>query len=179
MATVKEGQSLKVAKSQGLFAKVYLDLPEDDLQTYKKGAPLFLNGGFAEECANPIDTAAVVGIAASPGSNGATDGAKRAKAIPALPGVTVFEGVLGNSGDDLYVTVNADLGKFAALVKDAVNGGWYLDATTASTTPPNNTRVKVVGFKDAVGTVNGRVYFTFVVDGEDNAGAAVRGTYAS
>lgn len=180
MATVKAFNSLRFAGKQHISAGSHALAPykEGTSVVFKAGAPVILSSGLVVEAANPNDTGVLLGLAARDSEND-TDNSP-IQVNPAIPGL-VFDGILGNSADDLRALAQTDVGLYAALIKDTTAGnlGWYLNATTASLTRPNNSRVKIVGLKDAVGTVNGRVYFTFTAEGEDNAGNAVPGTIYS
>ncbi len=180
MATVKAHDSLRVAgKQHASIASHALPLyHEANSQTFKAGAPVKLIAGLVTECIAPAagsDAEQIAGIAGQDGQNVTTKPATTV--IPCAPcGAAVFEGILGNAADDLRVLAasDGDVGKAAALAKDAANLGWYVNGTTAALDPSAiaNARVRIVGYKDAAGTVNGRVYFVFLVQGTNNAGAA-------
>lgn len=168
MATVKAFESIKVAGKQ------HLSVGSHALQTYKEdateefnaGAPLFFNAGRVAEITDPVgDTEQIVGIAAHDAS-GTTD--TDVVVIPALPGL-VFDAVFGNVADDLYALTAADVGKLCCLRRDDTNDSWYLGANDAhATNPAAGAGCRIVGLKDAVGDVNGRVYFVFL-DTRQNA----------
>lgn len=170
MATVKTYQSLKVAGKQ------HLSVGSHALQTYKEaatqewnaGAPVAntATGGRVAEITDPVaDAEAIVGIAVADATG--TTGAD-ATVVPALPGL-VFEAVLGNVADDLYALSADDVFKLCALRRDDTNDTWYLGANDAhATNPVAGAGCRIVGLKDAAGTVNGRVYFVFL-DTRQNA----------
>lgn len=161
MATVKSFESIKVAGKQDL------SVGSHKLRTYKEaatqefngGAPLFFSGGRVAEITDPVgDTEQIVGIAMHDAS-GTTD--DDVVVQPAVPGI-VFEAVFGNVADDLYELAAADVGKLCALRRDDTNDAWYLGANDAhATNPVAGAGCRILALKDAVGTVNGRVYFIF------------------
>lgn len=186
MATVKDFQSLRIAgKHASTPSRAVALYHEANSQTFKSGALLCLSSGLAaESTSGGADAEVLIGVATTAGQNVTTK--PNCTVEPCLPGV-VFEGILGNSADDLYTLTAADgdVGKLCTILKDAANGGWYLNATTAAASSSlagalANARAKVVGYKDAAGTVNGRVYFVFLPLGMNNAGnAALRSTIYS
>lgn len=180
MATVKAFNSIKVAgKAHASTASTAIPkFKEAASQTFKAGAPVKVVSGLITECIAPAagsDAEVIVGIALQDGQNVTTK--PLTTVAPCCPcGDAVFEGILGNTADDLYALTadDGDVGKAAALAKDATNLGWYVNATTAAldASAIANARVRVVGYKDPAGTVNGRVYFVFLVQGVNNAGNA-------
>ena len=168
MATVKAFNSIKVAGKQ------HLSVGSHALQTYKEaatqefnaGAPLAFSGGRVAEITDPVgDTEQIVCIATGDAS-GTTD--TDVVVVPALPGL-VFEAVLANVADDLYELAAADVGKLCALRRDDTNDSWFLGANDAhATNPVAGAGCRIVGLKDAVGTVNGKVFFVFL-DTRQNA----------
>jgi len=171
-STVKEAQSLRVAKGFGTYSHASLTLPEAASQTFKKGSPIVVSSGYAQESAD--DSEVLFGIADQPGQNGSSNGAKNTRIVPALPSY-VFEGLLGSSSATAHTLAAANIGSVYGFSKDGTNGGWYLDdqETTVGTV-----RARVVGFKDPVGTSEGRVYFVFLAftNNEGTADATIVGT---
>jgi len=99
--------------------------PEKASGTFKKGAVVFMNAGFLDECgANP---ALILGVATRDAQNGATDGAKSQLVELASPGV-LFKGYLDTSASEgTGVSANTDLFKGVGLTKSAAGGFWYAD----------------------------------------------------
>lgn len=142
------GNSLRVARYNGLsFEPVHSGI-EAATQTWKKGAPLVYASGKLTEATDAADQAAMAGMAAHVAS-GVTDTA--VKYVPFIPGV-VFEVTLMTGAEADFTLVQTNIGLAYGIAK-AVSGAWFLD--NADTTNPE---FRVVGFKDPVGTVNGRVY---------------------
>lgn len=185
MATVKDFNSLRIAgKHASTPSRALAAYTEAATQTFKQGALLVVASGLVQEAGTVgagSDTETIVGVAAAAGQNN-TLANKLTQVEPALPGV-VFEGLLGNTADDLYALAAAfaDIGSACAFSKDATNGGWFLNATTKTATVPAagaagiaqlfnvaNARARIVGYKDPIGTVNGRVYFVFLSTGTGN-----------
>jgi len=169
MATVKAQNSLKVAGKQHLSpgSHALQTYHEDATEEFNAGAPLFFAAGLVAEITDPVgDTEQIVGIAMHDAS-----GTTSADVVvgPALPGI-VFEGVLGNVADDLYALLAADVGKLCCLRRDDTNDTWYLGANDShATNPAAGAGCRIVGLKDAVGTVNGRVYFVFMATRQNAA----------
>ncbi len=142
-----------VGKLEGLLASPTGQWPEALTQTYKQGAVLVLAAGYIQEAgANPV---AIVGIAKGAGGNTAANGTNNMSVAVAQPG-QIFEMSL-DDGTATYASVQADLGKQYGITKDA-NGVWFIDQTKTGA----NSRVTIVDFKDAVGTVTARVYAKFM-----------------
>lgn len=141
----------------GLTSTPSTEAPEDASETFLEGAVLVSNGGYLEEAGtNP---AQIVGISAGPGHNAAADGDSNIRFHPAMPHV-VFEGSIDNNGD-LGNGAIAATDRFEAYgITEDANGVWYVDKGKTG----GDARVVIVGFRDAVGVVNGRVYFTFLAD---------------
>lgn len=178
MATVKVHNSLKVAGKQHVSVgshalQTYL---EAATQEFRAGAPVFFSSGKIAEITDPVgDTEQIVGIVAQDATaavGGVNDVDTVTDApivvVPALPGL-VFDGVFGNVADDLYELAQTDVGKLCALRRDDTNDTWYLGANDAhATNPVAGAGCRIVGLRDPIGTVNGRVYFVFL-DTRQNA----------
>ena len=77
---------------------------------------------------------------------------------PALPSM-IFEGSVDNSGAGTGVIAAGDL--FAEYGLTVTAGGvWYIDKDKTGATR----RVQIIGFRDAVAVVTGRVWFIFLHD---------------
>lgn len=168
MATIKTFQSIKVAGKQHLSVGSHAlqTYVEAATQEFNEGAPLFFSSGKVAEITDPVgDTEQIVGIAQT-NATGVTD--TDTVVCPALPGL-VFEACLANVADDLYEIAAADVGKLCALRRDDTNDTWFLGANDAhATNPVAGAGCRIVALKDAVGTINGRVYFVFL-DTRQNA----------
>lgn len=83
---------------------------------------------------------------------------------------TVLEGTLSDATAGTHTIAQTDMWKVYPITQGSTN--WYLDANAVSDTGGGI----VVGFKDAIGTVDGRVYFiiTNTVRGGADTGS---GTY--
>jgi hypothetical protein len=104
--------------SASIYQRGTVSIPEKASQTFKKGAPLVLNGGYLEEAGTAPATAAY--IAAQDGQNGASDGLYNSLAYRIVAG-DQYE---FSCEDALTV---ADNGAVYGLVKDGTTGFWYLD----------------------------------------------------
>lgn len=108
--------------SPGIYGLGTVTALEKASQTYKKGAPLVLNGGYVEEAGTAPAT--IKYIASENGQNGATDGAKSTQVWP-VEDVNLWKVC---AEDALAQT---DIGSVYGLVKDATTGFWYLDSADA------------------------------------------------
>ncbi len=174
--TVDGANSFKPAKHLGLGSTPSIEFLEAATQTFKRGAPLQWASGYVSEASADDDE--IIGIAETDAHNDTSAGTHVMRVIPALPGM-VFSGHLGN-GSGLttdYTTLQTDIGAVYGIVKDGTNLGWLVDQDETT-----NVRVRVIGFQDAVGTANGRVYFIFLsymnIDGSASA-KAVSGLYGT
>jgi hypothetical protein len=170
MATVLGHDSIKVGGKQhaSVGSHALQTYKEGSTQEFRAGAPVSLSSGLLVEITDPVaDAEAIVGIATKAATARAGDDEDTVTeapipVAPAIPGI-VFEAVFGNVADDLYALAQADVGKFCALRRDDTNDTWYLGANDAhATNPPAGGGCRVVALKDAVGTVNGKVYFVFL-----------------
>jgi hypothetical protein len=137
--------------------------PEDASETYGRGAVLDIGTNTIREDAAGGNTT-LIGISADRAS-GTTN--NLSPYYPAFPGV-VFEGNLstgpGASPTAFTLVVGAfgndyESGLDTSQTSDqgnTITGVWYVDQSATT-----NTIFTVIGFKDAVGTSDARVYFVF------------------
>lgn len=169
--TVSGANSFNVAKHFGFHSTPSWECLEAATQTFKRGAPLVFSGGYVQEATASSEE--VIGIAATDGSNDASAGTSVQRVIPIIPGM-VFEGATSSALTD-RATAQTDAGAIWGIAKDATNLGWYLNASEST-----NYKVRIIGFKDAVTTTNGRVYFVWLtVHDVDGTIAPVSGLLAS
>jgi hypothetical protein len=85
---------------------------------------------------------------------------EQADVVPCYPWV-IFEGTVENTGTTASAIIkrNQMFASFA-LLRSSTNKVWYLDVGDAT-----SGTARIVGFKDATGTRNGRVYFIIDVEG--------------
>jgi len=146
-------QRLSVANLNGLYAVPIMHGAEEASSTFVAGDPLIVSntaGQIEEAATEPVNN--ILGIANEPAS-GVPGG--DIEYVPAIPGV-IFEGNIGTSISAGAIAA-ADL--YALYPLQLATGDWFVDKTDNT-----NPCVRVVGFKDPVGTVNGRVYFMFLTD---------------
>ena len=120
-------------------------------QTWIQGSPLIFNGQRLDE-AGYEPTNNIMGIAMADAS-GVSD-----TDVIYLPVSSdmIFEGNIGTS----VTAGDIAAGDMNALFPLALSGtDWFVDKTDN-----NNPCVRVVRFREAVGTTNGRVYFKFIED---------------
>lgn len=151
MAKATAKQSLKFARSSGLTVSPSAPGVEAATQTWKKGAPLKFVGGFLTQLAE-ADVTGIAGIALGD-ATGVTG--KAANYCPAQPGC-VFEGEFSDLTDGLNTPTQAIVGEDFGL-NMAGDGDWFIDNDEAAA----ELSVTVIGFKDAIGTVNPIVFFVF------------------
>lgn len=104
--------------SNSIYERGTLEIPEKASQTFKKGAPLVLNGGYVEEAGTAPAT--VKYIAARDGQNGGSDGTYNC-IVYLVTDSDLWEA----SFEDSFA--QADIGGNYGLVKDATTGFWYVD----------------------------------------------------
>lgn len=151
MAKATAKQSLKFARSSGLTTMPSAPGIEAAAQSWKKGAPLKFVGGSLT-ILGEADVAGIAGIALD-NATGITG--KAANYCPAQPGC-VFEAEFSDLTDGLNTPTQAIVGEDFGL-NVAGDGDWFIDNDEAAA----ELSVTVIGFKDAVGTVNPVVFFVF------------------
>lgn len=130
-------------------------------QTYLTGALLVTSVGYAQESgADPADKT-VLGIANGPGQNGTASGDKTASFTPFFPGTMIEANLCGGAVVDTKALAQTDVGTAYGMIKRTVAGAlhWVIDS---SETAAGNVIVRVIGLRDAVGDINGRVYATVI-----------------
>lgn len=143
-------QSITAGPNEGTFSHASEDMLEAATQTFKKGAPIEPSAGYMAEGSA---LTAIVGFAEQDGHNVAA-GASKVRVLK-FSGGQIFEGTLGvdNGGAaDLVTLLQTHLGSGVVIKKDTTSSKWYLDTTST-------THAVIVGFRDAVGSANARVYF--------------------
>ena len=158
--SVSGANSLKPSKGLGLHSTPSITYLEAASQTFVKGTPLVFTSGGSTVEQDTSDPAPIVGIAEHAASGTTND---PVRVVPAIPG-KVFEGILGNGDLTDYTLAQTDVGDVYGLARDATNLGWFVDKQDTAVA---NVRVRVVGLRDAAGTVNGRVYFVFLIATQD------------
>src|SRR3990170_2765324 len=158
--TVNGARSLKPGPGLGTHSHPSITFKEAASQTFKKGCPLVFTSGGATVEEDTSDPAGIVGIAEED-ATGTTNNPVRV--VPAIPGL-LFDGILGNGDLSDYTLLAADVGDVYGLVRDGTNLGWFVDKQDTAVA---TVRVRVVGLKDPAGTVNGRVYFVFLLGTQD------------
>jgi len=151
-ATVARG--ILVGPPQGLGSNISWEGPEAATQTFIKGAILVNSGGYLAEGTADLTTG-IVGVAAEPSHYDASAGTHNIRYWPALPG-RVFEATLEDEVNNNHVLAVTDRFATYAMQIDATNKRWFIDENDGG-----NHCLIIVGFKDAVGTIKGRVFFVF------------------
>jgi len=146
--------ALRAVKTMGLSSIPSLTEKEANSSTFLKGAVLVDSSGtLAEGGSNPTN---IVGVADRPGQNGTS---KNTRYVPALRNI-IFEISFDKASALGTVSpAQTDLNVEYGITKDSA-GVWYLDIDKTTT----NGRVRIIGFKDAIGTIQGRVYVYFTGD---------------
>ena len=124
--------------------------PEGSSQTYLKGTPVLLSGGYIVAGASIPQT--IYGFARVAGQNGASDGAKTASAYRAEAG-KLFSGTLGTTLTDSHRGAKAMLSLSAS--------SWFLNISTAASASYN---VVIEGWTSnwALGDTNPEVLFSVI-----------------
>jgi hypothetical protein len=140
----------------GASNQIYHGLEEASM-TFNKGAILVADGTSKEVEEAGADDQDILGVAVS----GASGTAGTDVMFYPADGSIVFEGtLLTDDDDDTDDEIAAtDAWTKYGLVLDAGEGYWVIDKGETT-----NVRVVIVGFRDPVATVNGRVYFKFLND---------------
>ena len=129
-------------------------IKEGASQSFLKGEVLVISSGYAVVGTagddNPV-LGTILGISCMAGRNVSTY--PDLQYIPALPGV-VFSAQLQNAAATAAVA-QTNVGTVYGL--NVTSNQWWVD--TDDTT---DERVRVIGYKDPIGTVNGVVYFVFL-----------------
>jgi hypothetical protein len=119
-------------------------------QSFKAGEPLIVSSGALAVASAEPTAETLVGL--SLGNATGTTGADVAY-IPFLPWM-IFEGCLQNAAGTATIAIATHM--YAEFGIDVTSNKWWVD-----TDDTDDKDVIIVGFKDAVGTLNGVVYFMF------------------
>lgn len=159
--------------NQGTVSHASATYNEKASQTFKGGAALIASSGYLVEdtTTDGTSTNKVAAIAEEDGHNASADDAKIHRVLQ-VGGGQVFEGTLatssGGSGNAPLAVALAQTDLWASynLAKQTSSGLWYIDQADGG---GSNVRVLIVGFRDAVGTSNARVYFKVLNSKQVNA----------
>jgi|SRR6185503_778070 len=169
MALTTQPQRAAEAKLIGLAASPIVHGVEKASQTYTMGA--FLqddDAGRITESASPIDASGVTKRAFGLAIHAATGTTDADVPMVWLGPNTVIEITLSELTAGTHTLAQADQWKVYPITKGTAN--WYLNADAVSDTGGGI----VIGFKDPIGTVDGRVYMVISnpARGGANAGSA-------
>lgn len=175
MALTNKPKQALVARCPGFSSIPTFHGEEKASSTYKKGA--FLqddDSGLITESASPIDASGVTKRAFGLANQDATGTTSADVPFTWLGPQTLIEMTLSDSTAGTHTLAATDKWKVYPITKDPTHstGNWYLDAAAVSDTGGGI----VVGFKDAIGTVDGKVFAVLsnTARGGANAGS---GTY--
>src|SRR5574343_46590 len=149
-------RGFKPAYVMGLTVIPTETIAEGASQTFLKGEVLVASSGYAVVGTGAASDdqptlATILGVAAEPGRNAAA-GLYNVTYTPALPNV-VFEGqLMFDAGTAL---AQAHVGAVYGI--DVTSNKWFVEGDETT-----DERVRVIGLKDAIGTVDGVVYFVFL-----------------
>lgn len=153
MALTNKPRPMTVGYRAGIAAGTPMEeYTEGATQSWKDFAPVILSSGKLVESTSPLSsTNKLVGFANGP-ATGVTD--KKTSVVSADDDVE-FEATLSNSTAGTATLAQTDVGLIYPITKDPTfsTGFWYLDKNAAATDGLYVTRLK-----DAIGTVDGRVY---------------------
>lgn len=135
------------------------------------GAPMVFSSGLLVEASSNPD-GVVVGLAEQAGLNISPQPTLNGfRVILAIPG-TIFEANLAattSSDPDVTHTLAAtDVGTKFGIAKGTTSSLWYVDFSNTT-----NLRVVVIGLKDPIGTISGRVYFMWLLNGNGTGHATL------
>ena len=175
MALTNKPKAANLARRVGLASAPTVHGKEKASQSYVAGA--FVqddDSGLITESASPIDASAVTKRAFGLAVNKATGTTSADVMVSWLTDSQMFEITLSDSTAGTHTLAQADQWKVYPITKDGTfsTGNWYLDANAVSDTGGGI----VVEFKDAVGTVDGRVFAILTNTARGGANAA-SGTY--
>lgn len=135
-------------------------------QTYKAGCFLIDDdAGSLVPSTSPIDGSAVANRAAVFAETDATGVTAAVVRGIAVTGHAVFEMTLTASGGT-HTLAQGDQWQVFPIAQDSVNLSWFLDGTAGTIGG------LVIGFRDAIGTVDGRVYAVLTTSARGPAHAA-------
>src|SRR5574342_198580 len=169
-ALTTQPKAAQFAYTIGQTAAPIIHGEEKATQTYKAGAFVIDDdSGLITESTSPIDASAVAKRTIGMARDAATGTTSADVSIFFATQTTVFEGTLSDATAGTHTLAATDKFKVYPITKGDAN--WYLDANAVSDTGGG----LVIGFKDPVGTVDGRVYFipTSTVRGGKNAASGV------
>ncbi len=159
--------------ARGMFAVNYLssgNIPAFQGQEIASmndaiGTPIKFSGGYLETISADenygTNEGVIVGVSTEAGHNSTSSGDDDLLYTPAMPGV-VFEITLEDESNNDHVLVATDMGIMYALQKDTTNDRWYLDENDKTTMGTG--AMRIIGFKDAIGTTKARVYAIFIAE---------------
>jgi hypothetical protein len=155
--------AMKAAFALGLDRTPLEHGVEASSQSYLVGALLVNSSGKVAIGASDPSLGTILGVA-SVKATGTTD--TDAPYTPALPHV-VFEANF-DDGSGTLALAQSHVNGLYGLAKDNSTGHFYVDQSDTT-----NIRVMVRGLRDAIGTVNGRVYFSFIPNAARASATAV------
>jgi hypothetical protein len=129
-------------------------------QTFGPG-DLLIQASGAVSIAATSTAANVVGIAMTSGQNHATDNVATGQMIPMAPGILLEVPIAGAANATL--SLDSSHMFHGGHLKRATQGAWYMDLGSATT----SAGFRVVGLRDATGTVHGVVYVRPTTLGSD------------
>lgn len=168
MALTTQPKAAAYAYTLGLVGAPIMTGEEKASSTYDKGAFLIDDdSGLITESTSPIDASAVAKRTMGMALFDATGTTSAEVKFIWAAAYTVFEATLSDATAGTHTLAAADKWKVYPITKGTAN--WYLDANAVSDTGGG----LIIAFRDAVGTVDGRVYFvvTNTARGGTNAGS--------
>ena len=130
-----------------------IQVAEGASQTFKEAEIIINTSGYAVVGAADATAGTIIGLSANAGHN-TTAGLYDVGIIPAIPGICVFEGQIQNAAGTATIAQATHM--FVTFSINVTANKWWVDTDDTS-----HLLVTVIGFKDAVGTLNGVVYFVF------------------
>lgn len=144
-------QGFQLGPMAGYASSPLLNILEGASQTFHEGEVLVASSGYAVVGGADPTAGTIIGLATCHGSN--TTAGTNIPVVPALPGL-IFEGCIQNAAATATLAVATHM--YAEFGLNVTSNVWWIDTDETS-----HKDVIIVGFKDAVGTLNGVVYFMF------------------
>ncbi len=169
MALTTQPKRVQFVQTIGLAASPVVHGVEKASVTYKAGCFLIDDdAGRVYPSTTPIDASAVANRTIGMAMEDATGVTGTDVPIILAGPHTVFEGTLSDLSAGTHTLAQADQWRVVALTQGTTH--WYLDSNATA----DSGGALITGFKDAIGTVDGRVYFivTTPARGGTNAGSA-------
>lgn len=166
MALLNQPKPIAFVQTMGLAAGPLFHGVEKAAQSYKRGSALQDDdAGRIAPPTSPVDGGAVTRRVLGFAESDATGVTGADVTMILASAYTIFEGTLSDATATTHTLAQADQFQTFPITKATTH--WYLDANAVTANG-----ALVIGFKDAIGTVDGRVYFIVTTAARGSAHAA-------